>query len=276
MKIVRPEQVMGLYSHKWLLGFFLAVAICILLVISDRQYSELSAGGGWRLGYGAAASLLLLAAMLYPVRRRAPGRGPGAARHWLQMHLYGGTLFLVLVFMHSGFGLPVGALDWGLWLLSIWTVASGLLGVVIQRWIPRILTSGLTTEVHYDRIGELVDTLRDRSVQLIATSDAAIQDFFDHELAPQMEAPQCRLIYFLDITGGIQSQVRRFQYLARFLPEAEATRLEELKTLFVTKLELDAHYTLQGALRWWLYGHVPFSLLLVGLLGVHIFLAVYY
>jgi cytochrome b subunit of formate dehydrogenase len=39
---------------------------------------------------------------------------------------------------------------------------------------------------------------------------------------------------------------------------------------------LDAHYTLQKALRWWLYLHVPASLMLVLLVGLHVYAVIYY
>jgi len=33
---------------------------------------------------------------------------------------------------------------------------------------------------------------------------------------------------------------------------------------------MDAHYTLQPILKWWLYIHVPTSMLLVGFLVLHL------
>jgi hypothetical protein len=42
-------------------------------------------------------------------------------------------------------------------------------------------------------------------------------------------------------------------------------------TLFTEKVELDAHYSLQGMLRGWLALHVPPAGALLGLLVVHVF-----
>jgi hypothetical protein len=39
---------------------------------------------------------------------------------------------------------------------------------------------------------------------------------------------------------------------------------------------MDAHYTLQRTLRWWLYGHVPFALVLIAVVAFHIFSVLYY
>ncbi len=267
---------MAARSRAWRFGFLAVVAACLLLVLLNLRYSEMRPSGPWGMGYGVGAALLLAGAALYPLRRRAPARGPGATRHWLQFHLYGGTLFLLLVLMHTGFRLPTGGLDWALWLLSLWVVASGLAGVLIQRWIPPVLTSGLSTEVHFERIEELAASLRERAAELAQGSGGTLRDFFEQELAPVLAAPRPRLTYFLDVTGGIRSQARRFRYVGRLVPPEEAERLEQLEALFVSKLELDAHYTLQRALRWWLYGHVPFSLLLLALFGLHLFFVTYY
>ncbi len=263
-------------SQSWLFGFLTSVGVCLALLLLNGWMSEFHPGNVWGIGYGIAASVLLLGALFYGVRRRAPRKGPGSLRNWLQLHVYGGSLFLLLVLMHSGFQLPSGVLAWGMWTLSIWTVASGILGVLIQKWIPRLLTEGLTTEVHYDRIGELVASISNRTKALVEVSEAPVQEFYEESLAEVMSLPRPRLIYFLDIRGGIQSQTRRFKYLRAFLSPDGQKRLDELESLFTTKLELDAHYTLQRALRWWLYSHIPFSLVLAVLLAFHVFSVLYY
>ena len=53
-------------------------------------------------------------------------------------------------------------------------------------------------------------------------------------------------------------------------------RLGELQQLYRAKLELDAHYTLQHVLRGWLVLHVPVSLVLLVLVGLHVFTVLYY
>ena len=230
----------------------------------------------WTVGYGVAASALLAVALAYALRRRMPRRGPGPLHHWLQVHVYGGTLFLVLLVVHSGGALPAGPLAWGLWLSSLWVVASGLLGICIQKWIPPALTSALATEVHYDRIPELVAAVRERIESLVAASGDPVRKFHETSLEAVLAGPRASPVYFFDITGGIQSRMRRFDYLKRLLDGGDAQRLEEMRTLTRAKLEMDAHYTLQKALRWWLYLHVPVSVLLAVLVGIHVFAVLYY
>lgn len=199
-------------------------------------------------------------------------------RSWtvLQIHVYGGGIFLLLMLMHTGFSVPSGIHTWWLWLLSIWVVGSGFLGIVIQKWIPTVLNAGLSIEVHYDRVPELIEHIRSRSEKLIASADERVREFYDSRIAPTLAQPEPRLMYFIDITGGIHRRTKSFDYLRALLSTEDQNTLDELKILFRSKLEIDAHYTLQRALRGWLMLHVPVSMVLIVLLCFHIFSVWYY
>ncbi len=271
-----PRFFRRLRSPRWFVVFVVAVLLCVVALTVNWLSGPLRPGTIWGWVYGASAAALLLGAAAYIVRRRVVRYAVGSAQGWLQFHVYGGTLFILLVLMHTGFRLPVGILGWSMWLLSMWLVLSGLLGLVLQRWIPALLASGLTTEVLYDRIPELVASIGEQATTLAATCDRAVRDFYERSLAASMADPQPRLIYYLDITGGIQSRTRQFDHIRGFLPAGEVEKLNNLETLFRAKLEMDAHYTLQRTLRWWLYGHVPVSVVLITLVAFHIFSILYY
>ena len=263
-------------SAGWWRLFLAAAALCLAVPIVQLALGSPGGTGWWTAGYGLAATALLAACLAYAMRRRMPRRGPWASHHWLRMHVYGGTLFLILLFVHAGARLPAGPLAWGLWAASLWVVGTGLLGVFIQKWIPPVLTSALATEVHYERIPELVAVVREKVDQLVAVSDDSVRRFHQAHLAPALAGPRTSFIYFFDVTGGIQSRMRQFDYLGRLLDADDSQRLEELRTLMRTKLEMDAHYTLQKALRWWLYLHAPPAFLLAVLVPIHVFAVFYY
>ena len=258
------------------MGFGIAVAACLMLFAANALFGRVHPGSAWGLGYGITAALLFVAVFAYALRRRTMRYRPGRTWHYLQVHVYGGTLFILLVLMHTGFRVPQGVLTWWLWLLSLWVVGSGLLGVVLQKWIPMLLNSGLSIEVHYDRIPELTADLRTRADALVTSCDYTIREFYRKTLAPTLATPQSRLIYYFDITGGIQARNEQFEYLRALLPTEEQGKLDTLEDMYRTKLEIDAHYTLQKALRGWLFLHVPVSILLIVLLALHIFAVVYY
>ena len=263
-------------SAGWWRSFMAGAAICLAAPLVQLAPGIPGDDRAWTTGYGIAATVLLAVALVYAVRRRMPRRGPGSLHHWLQAHVYGGTLFLVLIAVHSSAAVPSGPLAWGLWIGSLWVVGTGLAGVVIQKWIPPVLSSAVATEVHYDRIPELVTAVRERVEELVAASGESVRKFHEGNLAAALAGPRTSLVYFVDAAGGIQSHLRQFDHLKRLLDADDARRLEELRKLMRTKLEMDVHFTLQKTLRWWLYLHVPAAFLLAVLVTIHVLAVVYY
>lgn len=265
---------------RWALGLIAATLLCLAVYAANRLLGDVRSGNVWGLSYGAGAAVLLLVAAVYGVRRRtmrlSTRVGAGPARTWLPIHTFTGTLFLLLVLMHSGFGLPEGWVTWALWLLSLWTVASGFIGLALQRWIPRRLTSGLTIEVHCDRIPELVEEIRERAEKLAAAGGETLRGFYERRVAHTFRQPGWRWRFFFDLGGGVQGRLREFDFLAQRLSEEERGRLEEIRLLMTSKTEIDAHFTLQRALRLWLYLHVPTTILLLALVVVHLVTVFYY
>jgi len=257
----------------WLAAFAAGLAACLLALLLNALLSEVRPDNAWGRTYGTLATLLMLGAVLLGARRRTMhlSRLPlGRAQDWVQFHVYGGTLFLLLVLMHTGLRAPRAGLTAWLLLLSVWVAVSGLLGVAIRRWVPRLLTSSLGLEVLYERIPELTAGIRARCSALAAACSTPVQDFYRKRLAPDLARPRARWIYFLDPIHGIQERLRELDFLRGLLGADDRGRLDELQALYRAKLEMDAHYTLQRALRWWLYGHVPVSFVLTLLVGIHV------
>lgn len=267
-------------AAQWLIGFVIASLVCGLVYSLNLAVSEARSDNVWGLSYGIAATALLLGTALLGVRRRTMNfssrLGLGRSRSWLYFHIYGGSLFLLLVLMHSSFALPAGWVTWWLWALSLWTVASGFVGLALQQWIPKALASGVSIEVLYERIPGLIDEIRDRADRLVETCSEPVESLYLRRVAPALDGPTRRLAYFFDITGGIDGRVREFGYLGRLLPAEEKEKLGELEELYRSKLEIDAHYTLQQALRWWIYAHAPVSVMLIAFVVLHLFSVLYF
>ncbi|MCH9647682.1 MAG: hypothetical protein K0U98_05540 [Deltaproteobacteria bacterium] len=263
---------------RWV--FVAALALAALAFVLNVFFSELRPGNIWGLSYGISAAVLFLGALLWGWRRRtmsfASKRRWGSSRAWLSFHIYGGSLFLLLMLMHSGFRWPTGTLNWWLWALSLWVVTSGFIGLGLQRWLPRVLTSGLPVEVNYERIPELVEQVRVRAEEVALSACEPTRDLYRQRIEPALEAPRRRLGYFVDVTGGWGARQREFDYLRNLLGEDERQKLGQLEELYRSKLAMDAHYTLQAALRYWLFAHLPVSLGALGLLMLHIFSVLYY
>lgn len=263
-------------SPRWAEAFLLGCIVFGLMYLANAVFSEVQPGNWWGLTYGWVAAVLMYGAGVYGVRRRMLHRNLGASKAWVDFHVYGGTLAAVLFLFHTGFRLPDGLFNWMLWIVAVWVTVSGFLGVALQKWIPTILASGLSVEAVYERIPELVMQLRERAEKLVVKCSAPIRDFYEANVAVELAEPQPKFSYYLDVTGGIQARLRSFDFLRRVLSADERTMLDQLQLIYKTKLELDAHYSLQKALRWWLYTHVPLSMVLMLMILLHIWAVWYY
>lgn len=264
-------------SPMWLMGFCIALAVCFTLYAANAVWGTLSPGSAWGIGYGITATVLFVGTMLYALRRKAI-RIKGVHRAWfyLQFHVYGGTLFIVFMLMHINFQMPQGALATWLWALSLWIVISGLVGSAFQKWIPTLLNSGLSTEVNFQRIPELIADAQKKAAKIAGNAGLDVQDLYDQQIKHNLEGPRFRWLYFFDLAGAIQRELATIKHVEKFLDDTQRQHLTQLEMVYKTKLEMDAHYTLQKVLRTWLMLHIPVSMVILVLLAIHIFVALYY
>jgi len=261
---LRPKQPRNLH---------VTLALCVaavLVFMVDSSLRPWSPKRGTGLAFGAAAAALFVLEMLYPARR-PKARPLGSAMAWLQLHVYAGGFAFVAALVHSGFRAPSGRIGWWLLALSGWTVATGLLGVWLQKWIPASLAEGLRVEAIYERIPALVEQLREEADRLVQGASDVLERFYRTEVRVSLSAVHHSWAFLLDVRGGRERALEPFRRMAQFVDAGERQRVLDLMTIYTEKMELDAHYSLQGILRGWLVLHVPAAGLLMGLLAVHIF-----
>ncbi|MCB1034409.1 MAG: hypothetical protein KDD47_11315, partial [Acidobacteria bacterium] len=126
----------SLQRPEWWLCFAAAASALLASYALAAAWTGVEAGNAAGRTYGVLACLLLAAVMLLGVRRRRMASGPGRVQDWVQLHVYGGGLFLLAVLCHSAFRWPRSSLTGWLLGLSAWLTASGLLGVLARKWIP--------------------------------------------------------------------------------------------------------------------------------------------
>jgi hypothetical protein len=260
------------------LHFAVASAAGLLIVFTFLVASWLrpwSPKRGLGLFFGIAAALAFLLEMAYPLRR-PKARFFRTAKAWLQIHVYVGAVAFLAVLAHAGFRWPGGAMGWGLLLLSAWVCGSGLLGVFLQKWLPAALAEGLRVEALYERIPSLVEGLTKEADALMADTSEALERFYADDVRPRLSKLSPSWTYLLDVRADRERALGPFERMARFVEPEELPRVADLMSLFTEKLELDAHYAVQGLLRRWLLVHVPPAGLLLALLAIHVYTWVRY
>jgi hypothetical protein len=261
------------------LGAILAAAVVLLLApvryfVTPRPWS---AGDAWGLAFGGAAAVLMMIAGLYPLRRRLLVRPLKTAQAWLQFHIYGSSLAALLVLAHTGFGLPRGRFGWLLYGLTLWVTVSGLIGVLLQKTLPSLLSRRLQVEAIYERIPGMVEELRARARQLATGASDIVRRFHETEVDPLLASlsPSWAVVLGADIDPVTRSAA--FAQVESFVTDAsERARIAELKQIVSTKIELDAHYSVQRLLRRWPILHVPAALALLATVIGHIAVVWYF
>jgi hypothetical protein len=249
-------------------------ALCVLAYGVALFLGPWSPKRGLGLAFGIFAALAFVFEMLYPSRR--PRAKPlGTAKAWIQAHVYVGFVAMVAVVIHAG-GLPHGAMGYWLFGLSLWTTLTGLLGVWLQKSIPVTLSEGLRVEALYERIPELIEGLVLEADTLLAEVSEVLDRFYVQELRPRLTTPAPSWGYLLDVRAGRERALEPFRRISSFVDAAEKSKVDDLKSIYTEKMELDAQWSLQRILRNWLILHVPAAGLLMGLLAVHVLTWIWY
>jgi hypothetical protein len=233
-------------------------------------------GRGGGLAFGIAAAVLFVIDALYPLRRRLMAWPFGNAQRWLQFHIYGGTLAFMFVVFHVGVRSPGGQFGWLLLTFSIWTTASGLAGVYIQKYVPTLMTSNLSTEAIFERIPDLSSRLQGEADRLLVGAPDLIQRFYLGGLRTWLGTLSPSWAYVLDVRADRDRRMAPFREMAAYLSEQDRARLSDLQSIVGEKMELDIHYSLQRLLRFWIPLHAVPAIVLMGLLAVHIGAVVFF
>jgi hypothetical protein len=212
----------------------------------------------------------MVGAALYPLRRRLMWPPLATAQGWLQFHLYGSTLSALFVLVHIGFRLPAGQFGWWLLGLTVWTTLSGLAGVGLQKWIPALLASQLTVEVIYERIPELLEQLRTDAAKTMEGASDVLQRFYDAQVRPSLAGLSPSWAYVFDARRARDERLSPFEHLRTFVGDEDKGRLTDLQSIVTEKLEIEAHFSLQRALRLWPLVHVPPAMILLAVVAAHI------
>src|SRR5207249_10933524 len=161
----------------WIIVCLILLAVMAALYVPYARY-ELHGprGGTWPgLAYGVIGLGLMLYAGVLGLRRKVPTWRVGAATTWMKGHLWLGLLSYPVILFHSGFQLG-GPLTLGLMILFTLVVISGIYGVILQQYIPKLMLSRLPLETVYEQIDEVVRQLRDEADALVTAVAGALPD----------------------------------------------------------------------------------------------------
>jgi hypothetical protein len=228
--------------------------------------------------YAFLTGWILLAAMLgltfFNARKKIPFLPVGKAETWLQIHIYLGFFTVVLFLIHLNFHAPRGGFEITLASLFILVSASGMVGLIFSRTLPRRLaTRG--GEVIFEKIPALRHATKTAAENLALGADAKspfIAEFYARRLAPFFSAPKNFWLHLAESRRPVNALFAELEDLRRFANDIEREKIEKLAALVRQKDGLDYHRALQLALKLWLFVHIPVTYGLLIFTALHVIL----
>ena len=99
-----------------------------------------------------------------------------------------------------------------------------------------------------------------------------VADFYVAELSAFFVRPR-GLRYFLRPTSRRRNELQsKLTALSRYCSPNEQQARQQLSRLIDRRDDLDYHNALQGQLKWWLFGHIALTYMLLLLSGLHVIL----
>jgi hypothetical protein len=246
--------------------FFLLILVWTLQVERSLNYSEFVSGG--------ALFFVIFVLCIFNLRKRLPFLPLWPAHKWFLLHTVAGFLALLLFWLHADVLWPKGLYVQILTVLFYGTTFSGILGLVLEKIYPKLLTR-VDLECIYERIPRDLGELRSEAEKVVLEctektgSDTLAQHYFE-TLGWFFQRPR---FVINNIFGGQNAQTwitRKCSVLERFLNDAERNYLDQIYVLAETKMKIDFHYALQTMLKKWLLVHVPFAAAVMAMMIWHL------
>ena len=297
------------------------VAVCLAaLVVATAVYVPYHlrslngpTGGSWLgLLYGFVGYGLMLFAGALGVRARRPTWRLGRAETWLKGHVWLALLAYPLIYFHAGFafGGPLTVV-----LMALFTIVtlSGILGVVLQQILPRVMTDRVPLETIFEQLDHVLEQMRGEADHLVmAVSDpeqaaavaatatvgqrpppsarrAQVRAEIGVAALPTEEAQALKEFYDNEVRPYLYDKLGRaaslnnpaksavvFAQLRTRVPASLYHVVDDLEAMCDERRQLRVQARLHHWLHAWLLLHVPLSVALLLLSAAHAVLALRY
>ena len=241
------------------------IAVAVFVIPHYPYHAYLS---GWVL------FALMLILTFFNLRKKVPFLRMGSVSFWLKLHIYLGLFSGPLFFVHMGWHWPSGIFGQLFAWCFLIVFVSGLVGWWISREFPRMLTVA-GYETPFDRIPHARANIRKQAEALVletkegeTPSLAAVR--YADELGLFFTKPCNFWAHIRQSRSPQAAHKSQFEELERYTKPSDREMLDKLRELVAQKHMLDYQYSLQLALRLWLFVHIPlsYSLLIFSLLHI--------
>jgi hypothetical protein len=298
-------------THRgWALA---SVAILAVATAAYIPYALVYPGGPgghtWPgLIYGALGYGMMLFAGLMGARKKVPLWRIGRASVWMRGHVWLGALSLPMILFHAGFAAR-GPLTFVMIVLLVVVVLSGITGAMIQHYLPSRIMAEVPLETIYEQIPAVREQLREEATAIVdhlcvapelaalaassletgrvAVMDVAeeipaidltdqqrenLRSFYTHGILPFLREPDSSAS---PLANSTKAQLY-FEALRRQCPAPAHEALNDLESICEEERQLARQRRMYLILHGWLLVHVPLSITLLVLGGIHAVIALRY
>lgn len=268
-------------------------------LLRDAPRERATIGGtGLGLIYGALAFAIFLFGSALSIRKKKRLWRIGDVQFWLRAHIWLTLFTIPLVCFHCGFkaGGPHTTL-----LLAIYAIVmgSGIFGLAMQQFIPRMMKEQLPNEVVYEQIPHIRERIFESALEVRAevralereaqtapaatggtaalatdTSAHTIGDFLDGDCLPYLRASRGKAGRMR--LGDTRTAEDLFRLLRVNASDALRSRVDQLEQWCSDRREMDLQMKLHHWLHGWLLLHVPFSFALLVITAWHAYITLIY
>lgn len=257
-----PYQICAVLAfgifYLWNLGYEIS--------LRDVQYFN-----GWILTAGIAVMMLLT------YRKKTVILPFGRVRSWLKLHYYLGFATIGVFVVHTRYQMPDAALEWLLWALFVLVALSGVVGGAMSKVIPpRFEAHG--ERILFERIAMHRAQLAKRAEEIVVQSiehdnTSSIFDLYNEVLAEFFAGHRNTLAHLRSSKLPLIRLQGELDAIERYLDDQGKLLLDEMRAVVEAKNNLDFHYANGGALKLWLFFHIPATYALIVAIVVHILVA---
>lgn len=268
-------------THRpWISAAVAATLASTIVYIVYAMRSPSGPRGGSAIGliFGIAGYALMLYAGLLGARKKVPIWRLGRAQTWMRGHLWLGLLTVPLILFHAGFAFR-GPLTLALMILFFVVIGSGVIGAIVQHYVPALMTARVPLETIYEEIPHVRAQLRDEADQLVAavgeveTEDRArFREVYSTRIRPYLDDPDSPRAELADSRRSDQM----FQSLRTLLDAPVHGALDDLENICEEERQLTRQIRIYRGLHGWLLVHVPLSIALLVLGAIHAVIALRY
>ena len=226
----------------------------------------------WVSGWGLLALIIVLA--LLNLRKKLSFLPLGRAYIWVQIHVYGGLLCILMFGLHANWSWPEGWVGSILTTLFWLTTATGVIGLLLSRALPKMMNAR-SERIFMSRLaGEKAILARDAANEVAscveAGGSARLLKFYQQKILPYLRSTQDIGLHLM----AARTPYRRWNAMAategQFMNDTDRDSMARLIDMVHKKIDLDFQHVMQLVLKGWLFIHIPisFGLLLTTLLHV--------